>query len=64
MPHVTKIPRKPEGFVAEIKAVAFGSTGTTTTKLKSLYKGGTAVVLRLTEDVKESGCTVIALSLL
>jgi hypothetical protein len=72
MPHVTKIPRKPEGIGAEIKAMACGATGILL-RLEIMegqrrqadkphakeYGEGTAVVLRLTEDFKGTGRTVV-----
>jgi len=72
IPHLTKIPRKPEGIGAELKAVACSTTGLllrlevmegkqrqSQKPYASEFGEGTAVVLRLTHDFKGSGRTVI-----
>ena len=68
MPHKTKIARKPEGVGAELKALAWGSTGillkleimkgkdTNRQKLYlAEYGEGTAVVLRMSSSLFGSG---------
>ncbi|POM59331.1 hypothetical protein PHPALM_31954 [Phytophthora palmivora] len=73
MPHKTKIPRKPEGVGAKLKAVADGDAGVLLgfdlmegaerqkMKLyKALFGKGTAIVPRVTEFYKGSGRTVVA----
>ncbi|GMF59478.1 unnamed protein product [Phytophthora fragariaefolia] len=73
IPHKTKIPRKPEGVGAELNAIADGDSGVLLgldlmegaehqrqKPYHALFGEGTAIVLRLSEVYKGSGCTVVA----
>ncbi|EGZ30653.1 hypothetical protein PHYSODRAFT_421212, partial [Phytophthora sojae] len=73
IPHKTKIPRKPEGVGAELKAIADGDSGVLLgldlmegaerqrqKPYHALFGEGSAIVLRFSEVYKGSGRTVVA----